>query len=80
MVEQRDFAESVPNSQGRRADRLAKDYRLFYLDADRHIERGVDLKFLSDADAITYVKTIGSEHGVELWHGGRMVREFLPGE
>jgi hypothetical protein len=80
MDEQHDFAESVPSSKLRRADRLAYDYRLFYLDADRRIERRMDLKFHSDSDAISHVKTIGSRHGMELWQGKRMVREFLPGE
>lgn len=80
MDEQRDVAGTQPNSQLRRSDRRVHEYRLFYLDRHRHIARRVDLKFHSDADAIAYGKTLGSEHGVELWQSSRMVREFLPGE
>ena len=80
MNKQHDFAESVPSLERQRTDRLAYDYRLFYLDADRRIERRVELKFHSDSDAIAHAETIGSAHGMELWQGRRMVREFLPGE
>ena len=79
MDGQRDLAVTAPGSQ-QQTDQKAQDYRLFYLNADGHIERGVDLKFYSDEQAVAHVKTLGSPYGVELWQGRRMVREFLPGE
>jgi hypothetical protein len=56
------------------------DYRLYILDASGYVSRGIDINFFDDAEAISYAKTIGSAHGMELWQGKRMTREFLPGE
>lgn len=53
-----------------------REYRFYYLDARGHIERGVDLTFSTDAEAIRYAENLSTVHGAELWNGDRKVRDF----
>jgi hypothetical protein len=54
------------------------DYRLYYLDKDGHISRGIDMTFHDDDEAVAYARTAGSEYGLEIWQGAQKVREILP--
>ena len=52
------------------------DYRLYFIDANNHIRRRVDLECRDDAHAIEVVGEHAPEGGVELWQGARLVKRF----
>ena len=54
------------------------DYRLYFLDEQGHVRRGLDLECRDDAHAIAVVSEHLSDEAMELWQGARKVRVFEP--
>ena len=48
-------------------------YRLYFLDASRHIKRAVDLDCRDDGAALEQVRKYGVGSAIELWCGSRRV-------
>lgn len=52
------------------------DYRLYFMDANNHIRRRVDLDCRDDAHAIEVVGEHAPHGRVELWQRDRLVKRF----
>jgi hypothetical protein len=48
-------------------------YRLYFLDANNHIQRALDLECEDDTHAIQQARAHVHPRGKELWQGARMV-------
>jgi hypothetical protein len=51
-------------------------YRLYFLDAEGHIKRRVELDCCDDDEAIEQASKHDIGHGMELWNGPRRVKGF----
>jgi hypothetical protein len=54
-----------------------RDYKLYLLDQNGHIQSAVDLQCEDDADAIQLAESL-VDGPMELWEGARVVRKFRP--
>ena len=48
-------------------------YRLYFLDADGHIQHAVEFESESDEEALRSVESLRDECDLELWTGARVV-------
>jgi hypothetical protein len=58
----------------------AVDYRLYFMDRNNRIRRGIDLDCRDDAHAVDVVAEHATEawFGMELWQRDRLVKRFEP--
>jgi hypothetical protein len=54
------------------------DYRLYFLDAQRHVRRRLDMECRDDAHAVAVIRECISDGPLELWEGARLVQVFDP--
>ena len=55
-------------------------YYLYFLDAQDHVRRRMDLECRDDAHAIEIVREHIAKSPMELWQGPRLVKRFEPSD
>jgi hypothetical protein len=55
-----------------------REYRLYFLDRDGHIQRALELECAGDEQAIRFARERLDSQGLELWQRDRVVAKLAP--